>query len=191
MLIHQDQPHHQPHHRAPGGPHPRSRIDRAVDALDPDALTAADVLVARRANPPAQPAPAAAVVVRPANTSPEPWKHRAACHGQPLALFYDRARQPEAQAVCARCPVQPQCFADTIMGASSREEACEGVRGGTTGAQRYGLLFGGIGRRARSCRHLGWDLEATAAWLQVPVEQVAQAWAASDTVRARRPRAAA
>lgn len=151
--------------------------------LPDDALLLAEIVAARadeRHQPAARPLTAAA----PSEPEADAWRLRAACSDEDPALFFTPGREPAALEVCARCPVQPECFADAILSAESREEAVEGVRGATTGGQRAALLYSGEGRRARSARRLGWSLEDTAAWLRLPVERVAELWAESATIRA-------
>lgn len=42
----------------------------------------------------------------------QPWRERAACKGLGPGLFFSGRGEPsyQARAVCARCPVQPECF---------------------------------------------------------------------------------
>ena len=65
------------------------------------------------------------------------WWDNAACRGLPLMLFFPTPGtppEPEALAVCARCPVREPCLAEAM--ADHNEVS---IRGGTTVEQRAEL----------------------------------------------------
>lgn len=72
------------------------------------------------------------------------WRVRGACRGRDLAQFFApdgerqvaaRQREAQAKAVCARCPVRPECAA---LALATRER--HGVWGGFTSKERMRLL---------------------------------------------------
>ena len=75
------------------------------------------------------------------------WRHRAACIGQPIALFFqDRGRNDQtlkARALCRDCPVRLDCL-DFAMSFPDKE--LPGIYGGLTETER---------RRMRYSRHTG------------------------------------
>lgn len=70
----------------------------------------------------------------------EPWRHKAACNGQPTNWWFPDATGPanpntqRALALCAGCDVQVQCLAH----AQDKPEM-HGIWGGLTPRQRLGL----------------------------------------------------
>jgi WhiB family redox-sensing transcriptional regulator len=75
--------------------------------------------------------------------SPHSWQDRAACRPEDMDLFFgpDGERTPErnarerrAKAICARCPVRPQCL-EWAMGSGQRH----GVWGGLSEQERAGV----------------------------------------------------
>lgn len=60
---------------------------------------------------------------------------RRACHGTPLDLWYTPARQPEAVAICQRCPHRATCLTEALDEERDAEYRY-GVRGGLTAAER-------------------------------------------------------
>lgn len=76
------------------------------------------------------------------------WRDRAACRDQDVELFFPVSEQgpgarqvAEAKAVCARCPVQSVCLADSV------DRGIEfGVFGGMTETERRPLLRERSGR---------------------------------------------
>lgn len=81
------------------------------------------------------------------------WRDQAACHGQPLDLFYrhEEARNAthraqlatHALALCEHCPVRNECYEDALTDTGTQH----GIRGGTFAADRTAAVYA---RRARS-----------------------------------------
>jgi WhiB family redox-sensing transcriptional regulator len=61
------------------------------------------------------------------------WRREALCRSQPLAIFFPIRGQSDKPglAVCAPCPVRPECLAEAIA-----ESLEHGIRGGMTGQAR-------------------------------------------------------
>jgi len=66
------------------------------------------------------------------------WRYHAACKGASLEVFFPAARVvlDEARALCASCPVRPDCLAEAL---DLRD--VEGFRGGRTGDERRAEWF--------------------------------------------------
>ncbi len=65
------------------------------------------------------------------------WRLRGACRGLDPAAFYPPVEEEadEARAVCAACPVQPECLEFAL---ANRE--AEGIWGGATSRERRRML---------------------------------------------------
>ena len=75
------------------------------------------------------------------------WRDHAACRGMPIDLFIHRLgekqivkRIKEAKAVCAGCPVRPECLNEAMQYLADQEE-CAGIWGGLTLNERKELIF--------------------------------------------------
>jgi WhiB family redox-sensing transcriptional regulator len=123
-------------HIAPPGtvPPPRPAPDPAAASRRRERDTAAQRARRARRNPPR----------RPALPAPPPTLADAACKGADLGLFFGpdaefvtarRDREAKAKAICARCPVQPDCLAYAL---DTRE--AYGVWGGASEDERRAML---------------------------------------------------
>jgi WhiB family redox-sensing transcriptional regulator len=74
----------------------------------------------------------------PATPAPAPvgWRHRAACHGAELEVFFpDRGQSADrARQICASCPVREPCLEYAL-----RHGIVHGIWGGLTGRDRRAL----------------------------------------------------
>lgn len=67
------------------------------------------------------------------------WRDRARCAGADPDMFFDPAREAEAKAVCAKCPVRQECLDDEMAVEQRGFQYRFGVRGGLTGNEREKL----------------------------------------------------
>lgn len=70
------------------------------------------------------------------------WPTRAACRGMGDTLFFSRSERTitQAKAICAGCPVRPECLAEALAYESGKAVADRpGVFGATTGGDRWVL----------------------------------------------------
>ena len=74
------------------------------------------------------------------------WRDHAACRGMPIDLFIHRLgerqivkRIKEAKAVCAGCPVRPECLDEALKYSTTTLE-CYGIWGGLTWKERSHLI---------------------------------------------------
>lgn len=69
------------------------------------------------------------------------WWERAACAGQPLAVFYGSGPSDRALQVCANCPVVAPCLAEALRAEAAVDAGVSfGVRGGMTARQRRKII---------------------------------------------------
>jgi WhiB family redox-sensing transcriptional regulator len=84
------------------------------------------------------------------------WQYRAACRGEDAEIFFapnyferkeeKEAREAQAKAICARCPVRPECLEYAL-----RNREPHGIWGGLNESERKAL----IRNRERGVRQVG------------------------------------
>lgn len=75
---------------------------------------------------------------------PPAWRSEAACAGTDPAVFEDQHRIPEAQQLCAGCPVRDLCRADQLAWESrsgTHRRFPSGVVGGLTATARHDIHY--------------------------------------------------
>ena len=65
------------------------------------------------------------------------WRQRSACRGMDPNLFHRRSSENAASAVCARCPVQPDCLAWAMSLPADQDGA--GIHAGLNVTERRAL----------------------------------------------------
>ena len=79
------------------------------------------------------------------------WEDWALCKGAPAAVFFpsgnSRGNVAVARALCAACPVQPECLEDALDAEVRVSGECHGFVGGLSARERYRIVS--VRRRER------------------------------------------
>jgi|SRR5579872_3411863 len=69
------------------------------------------------------------------------WQDRALCEGEDPEVFFPRPGRgaDRARALCAACPVRPECLADALENSARHGPGLYGIWGGTTERERRRL----------------------------------------------------